>query len=210
MGTFNILDVMMLEGCRIHAHIQKGGFEPETLRAFCTYVRAGSTVIDVGAYSGLFSLLAYKMRARPIAIEPLPANIERIQQNMALNHINFELIRAAASDYDGSAVLRYNPGVRLTSGASLQQMSKNVGTLEVPTFTIDSLNAENVSVIKIDVEGHEPAVLRGAAQTIHRYRPVIIAEANTPEAADAIRKEIRGYERDHTLDGRNLIFLPRK
>jgi FkbM family methyltransferase len=199
-----------MDGDRITAHLKKSGsFEPETLAYFATKVRPASTVLDIGCYSGLFAILATKLRARVIAFEPFPNNFKRIAENAILNRVAFDLRDAAVSDKDGHADLMYNARLEFTAGASLTRALTPSGKMKVKTVRIDSLSLEDVSVMKIDVERHEPAVLRGARETIEHHRPSLIVEALNDSAKQAVLKELSNYEHVATLDTRNLILEAR-
>lgn len=202
------VDVILKGNDRICSHIRKTGvFEPDTLAQFARLVRPGSTVIDVGCYSGLFAIAAVKMGARALGIEPMPENQKQIEANKALNHVEFPVFAGAATDRDGIGRLGYNDRVFLTSGASLERKSGPGHTVNL--IRIDTLGQEDVSVIKIDVEGHEVGVLRGARDTLERYRPHLIVEANTEAEKQAIVAELGDrYELVSVLDTRNLILAP--
>jgi FkbM family methyltransferase len=190
------------------AHRIKAGkrFEPESLTAWADMCEAGRAVVDVGAYSGLFSIAAAKLGATAVAIEPQPVMCERIHANALLNMVAFEVINAAASDEAGTARLSVNPAVRLTSGASLIGFSG--GGFDVKTIRLDDLMLKDVSAIKIDVEKAELMVLRGAAETLARCKPKLLIEALDVDAVNGINAALPGYRLARFLDQRNMLMLP--
>jgi FkbM family methyltransferase len=124
------------------------------------------------------------VRAAPhgevIAIEPDPDLMRRAGRNVALNGLEtVRFINAAASDQPGEMRL-YRPGPQDTNRAraSLLHHPYLTGAASVvPVVTLDDACADGpVSLIKIDVEGHEGAVVRGAAATIGASMPSIIFE----------------------------------
>lgn len=200
--------VRMIEtGDRVCAHVASGKtFEPETLAAWAEMCGRGGTVIDVGGYTGLFSISAALLGCRPICFEPLPANADRIRKNARLNQVGLVLHQEAASDRLGTIAITYNPNVQgMTSGASL--IRKTGIKLNVATRPIDALKAHPVA-IKIDVERAEPIVLAGARETIARCRPALLVEVLDETRAEQVRQALPGYRVHAVLDVRNWMMLP--
>lgn len=194
-------------------------FEPDTLDFFvhqCKKAALDEVFLDIGCYSGLFSILALKEGLTPIGFEPFPPNQAQIEWNMDLNKAHFELSRVALSDKTGEARFGHTD-VHLTSGGSLERKSGN--GLTVQTMRLDDFYPKatgrnlppRVAIIKMDVERHEPAVIRGGRELIKRYRPVMIIEANDADMVAAVNREMKGlgYEDAAVYDVRNLVFLPR-
>lgn len=211
MGSITVkagsVDVELIDDDRIAAHVVKNGsFEPDSLAAWVAMCDPGSEVLDVGAYSGLFAIAAAKRGARPIAIEPMPANVERIKANAGLNGVKFSVLQAAATDSKGTATLGFNPAVYMTAGASLNRTSG--AGIKVRTLRIDDLKFERLAAIKIDVEHHELYVLRGAEETLRKFRPRLIVEALDNSAKQAVTAMLKGYRNAGVRDVRNLILEP--
>lgn len=207
---FQIEDVnvnLIEDGDRICSHVASGKtFEPESLALWYKMCQKGGTVIDVGGYSGLFSLIAAKLGCRVICIEPMPINAVRIIENCRLNKVLVELHQAVASNEIGMASLTYNPKVQgMTSGASL--VRKKGFQLPVKSLTIDSLNLDPVA-IKIDVERGEYLVLEGAKATIARSKPSLLVEVLDEEREGWVKNSIDGYKIAHVADVRNWLMLP--
>ena len=80
----------------------------------------------------------------------------------------------------------------------------------VKCITIDSLGLKNVCAIKIDVERHEPCVLRGAMQTIERVRPPLLIETLDGNMRSQVLSMLPNYEAAAILDGRNTLFTPNR
>jgi Methyltransferase FkbM domain len=89
---------------------------------------------------------------------------------------NTTLIQAACSDADGQITF-YSPKGKSESASVVPMKEKRVHKVRVDEIRVDSLPIEGpVSCIKFDVEGHEPAAIRGALETIRKHRPTIIFE----------------------------------
>lgn len=211
-----------------------GGYEQHFAELFRCLVSRGDRCVDVGANIGVHTVRLAKL-AGPggsvIAIEPDPGLAERVRRNVALNGLgNSRVINAAASDQGGHTVL-YRPGATDTNRAraSLLRHSYLTGTaITVPVVTVDSVCIDRacddaapgarVAVIKIDVEGHEAAVVRGAARVIARDAPVVIFEYAPQLLDDASQTPFnwlaeRGHEMfrarcaRHGLTGRGRLVL---
>ncbi|GAC1342131.1 MAG: hypothetical protein NVSMB18_15630 [Acetobacteraceae bacterium] len=167
------------------------GFEPPMPAYLYAWVRATPGVmVDGGANTGFYSLLAALAdRANLVlAFEPNPAVLAALRQNVVANGLDGRVIpRAEAlSAGAGRADLRLpsaEHGVIETS-ASLESGFKSSlsQVLEVATVSIDAalaapeLAGRRVSLIKMDVSGHEASVLQGAERTVAGHRPVLFAE----------------------------------
>lgn len=203
---------LLEDGDRICEHVKQGNsFEPESLIAWaelCRKFPKGSTVIDVGGYTGLFSIAAALMDCRVICIEPMPINAARILENCRLNGVTIELYQAVASNEVGETKLTYNPNVKgMTSGASL--IRKNGNQIDVKSLTIDSLNLDPVA-IKIDVERGEPLVLAGSKETMARSKPAILVEVLDEAREMLVKQEIPADYKiaRQNIDVRNWLLLP--
>jgi FkbM family methyltransferase len=135
-------------------------------------------IVDIGANIGLVSLLlARRFPDREIhAFEPNPTTFETLEANIARNGADkVTCHRYAVSDADGTVMFDNDPVKRGTAS-----ISKNGGShaAEVPATTLDSFVAkQNISAIgllKIDVEGYETLVLRGASRVLNEIRPSAI------------------------------------
>jgi len=192
-------------------HIKCGrGYEKESLITWAQMVRPGEVALDVGAYTGLYSIIAAKRGAAAIAMEPMPANHWRLGVNVAANKVVVMLMDVAASDTNNRVWLHFNPRVPLTTGASLEVgVQQHTESIEVGCVTIDALALSKVGAIKIDVERHEPCVLRGAANTIERDRPALLIECLDMDMRVKVLHALPSYSVASILDGRNTLFIPK-
>jgi FkbM family methyltransferase len=202
-----------------------GGYEPHLAELFGYLIRPGDRCVDVGANVGVHAVRLARLTGQDgavVAIEPDPDVVRRTQRNIALNGLaNVRVIRAAASDRSGETRL-YRPGPRDTNRAraSLHRHPYLTGrATTVPVVTVDDVCAgAPVSLIKVDVEGHEAAVLRGAADTIARHAPSIVFEYAPELLGDVVQSPFgwlaeRGYSMfriraaRHGLTGRVRLAL---
>jgi FkbM family methyltransferase len=170
-----------------------GSYEKHFAELFGYLVAAGDRCVDVGANVGVHTVRLARLvgpEGEVIAIEPDPDVVQRTNRNVALNGVaNVRVISAAASERAGQTRL-FRPGPWDTNRAraSLLHHPYLTGiTRTVPVVTVDDVCAgEPVSLIKIDVEGHEAAVVRGAAGTIAKYAPSVVFEYAPELLEDAV------------------------
>lgn len=207
-----VAGVKLIDGCRVCAHVnESGAFEPETIEAWKTVVESRSIALDIGAYSGLFAIIAAKLGALAIAVEPLPFMAARLLNNARRNNVNVEVILGAASNAIGNAIIHFNGKVPMTSGASLTRGSSHNNVMMVETFTIDSRLpfVAPVRAIKIDVERHERSVIIGARETIKQHKPAIIIELlDRYELSNILHVMPIPYKAGKVLDDRNFMLVP--
>lgn len=197
---------LVADGDRICQSVLSGKpFETKTLAMWASWCGHGGVVLDIGAYTGLFSIVARLRGAQAIAFEPMPQNRERFQMNCSRNGISRKVNSEAVCDEVGLRVLHYNP-IPFTSGASL--VRRTGAALTVSTVTVDSLHLQRLDAVKIDVERGEAAVLRGAYDTLRRLHPKLIVEVLDDVRADEVRACLLplDYRRTAVLDERNWIM----
>jgi FkbM family methyltransferase len=172
----------------IQSHHARGCFyEEDLLDALHALLAPDDLVLDVGANIGNHTVfLAAIRQCRVIAIEPDPGNFAHLERNVALNQLapRVTLIHAAASDVSGACVqiLSRVPG---NSGAvSVGLTDEDTG---IPSIRLDDLQVGGVpKLIKVDTEGMDLAVLRGASELLARSDPIVVVEAADIEEYDAI------------------------
>ena len=202
------VEVKLIDGDRIADHVaKKGSFEPASLEAWAKMVKSGKTAVDVGAYTGLFSISAALLGADVVAIEPIKRLVDRLLQNARINGVKLSLHQVAASDTEGQGSIAHNPAVAFSAGASI--IRKKGPREPVKLATLDSLGLVDVAAIKIDVERNEAAVLRGARKTLEKWRPSLLVEALDADLRAAVMREIPDYKLVGVLDVRNLHLEPR-
>lgn len=154
---------------------RKRGFEPATTDLWRMLATRGKVMVDVGAYTGFYSILAALNGAkRTYAYEPNPLAASRISSNVGLNRVSGIDIRIKAlSDSNGIAELRGKPS--LTSGGSI--VSDGPVIAHVPTVRLDDEGVGRIYAIKIDVERAETQVLSGSIETLREYKPHVLVEA---------------------------------
>ncbi len=135
---------------------------PEML-AWRRELRSGGLFVDVGANVGTYAIWAAELGAEVIALEPAADTFGLLEENIALNGYPVSAVQAAAGDHCGWA--------RFTSGLDAGNSLSCDGPVVTRLVTVDSLiGSRPVTGMKVDVEGFEIDVLRGAARALAERR----------------------------------------
>jgi FkbM family methyltransferase len=146
----------------------QGVWEADVMKLLARFLRPGSLFVDVGANVGYHAVFAAQLGAHVVAVEPVPWTLELLRANIWRHGADVEVAAAAASASPGT--VRIGLEVAHRSGAQIGEEG-----IEVRSSPLDELVPEGeVDVLKIDVEGAEPLVLRGASAILERS-PVLAA-----------------------------------
>jgi FkbM family methyltransferase len=166
--------------------------EPEVMEWIHRTCLRGSTVYDIGANIGLHAIFMAKLTGpggRVIAFEPSPPNLRIIEYHKRMNKLNhLEVHRYAVSDVDQTHLPFFLLNAGDHSGNSLtfgrkevpnldRELHQNQREIDVECVSVDGFarrNRHRPQLIKIDVEGAELLVLKGASQTLAECRPIVI------------------------------------
>ena len=137
-------------------------------------------ILDIGANIGNHSLFFAKFLNCDMvhSFEPFPANASLLKVNMQKFANKSKIYEIALSNKEGTMTL-YNSQKNNFGGFSLHSYANGLSFVieqSINVITLDSLNLNGISMIKIDVENHENEVLEGAKQTILRNKPIIFVE----------------------------------
>lgn len=163
-------------------------FEPEDVAAFRTFIKPGSVVFDVGANIGQYALLASKLvgeRGQVYAFEPSPEVLAKLQENIRLNSAeNIEVVAKAVTAESGmmqfyTANEQGNQGVgSLLPAEEYRAHTRSAESIEVEALSLDDFceaqGIEHVDFLKIDVEGFDLEVLKGAEKLMERNPDLVV------------------------------------
>ena len=150
------------------------------LRVLRSLLPVGGTFVDVGAHIGVWSLeagSAVAQAGRVIAFEPHPQTYAKLVRNLNLNAAltHWHSFEAAVGSEAGQA----NFELDQISDCSRIVRYSDERTIRIPVMTLDDvLEGKPCDGIKIDVEGHEAAVIAGCATTLAHFHPWICVELN--------------------------------
>ena len=150
----------------------------------------GTDTIDVGVYRGVYSYEMAKYSKIVHAFEPNPIIFKDIKLNLSKIIKNISFYGYALSDHENTSILKVpirNKNFDRNNYEEYFQMGKatihkenemeDIETFEVKSKKLDSFSFSNkISFIKVDVEGHELAVIRGAENTIKKNKPILLVE----------------------------------
>jgi FkbM family methyltransferase len=158
--------------------LRSGEYEPHLTAVFERYCTPGATVVDVGANLGYYSLLAARLvgpSGQVIALEPNSENCRLLLSSLRRSGLgNVQVLPVAADVEAGWAYYSTHVG---SNGGLIDDgdLLAHPGVV-VPTFRLDDLVAGPVGLLKMDVEGAEGRVVRGATRLVERDRPVVTTE----------------------------------
>ena len=169
------------------------GFEQNELSFLDSYLKVDDVFFDIGANIGLFSLKASKLITSGIifSFEPSPITFERLGNNIKMNNINnIHSYKIALSNNVGTSNFYLSlDGFDAWNGFSIPLVGSEFKRIKTPITTLDIFCKENnitkINLIKIDVEGWEYNVLKGAIDSIVNFSPDFLIEFTEQNAISA-------------------------
>jgi FkbM family methyltransferase len=162
-----------------------GTFDMEAIRPGLQALSEGATFIDIGANVGFYSVIALDRvgpsgKVYSFEIDPRP--LRCLRRTIAeFGYSNIHVTEAAVSDIDGG--LSFEPKVEHGHNRiNRSGTGRKVASVKLDTWAT-AHNLTRVDVIKIDVEGAEKFVLEGARETIARFKPLLLCEAEAGSSA---------------------------
>ena len=181
-----------------------GTFELAELECARRYLRSGDNVMDIGANVGIFSVVmgvALGQSGRVFAFEPAPGNLVRLRRNLERNRLDDpQVFSYALGEADGQMTLHL---ARDPAYPSLVEVESGLGDgtgVRVQVRRLDGIWEESgrpqIAFLKMDVEGAEATVIRGATHLLESCLPTMLIEANSPEQLDVLRSLLTpfGYQ----------------
>ena len=181
--------------CRLPIHcwtLFSGKYDDEKRSALLSFLGPGGAALDVGANIGLYSiplaLGARRVGGRLVAVEPLPANVEWLRYNLAINNCAdvVDVFEVGLSDECGETELVFAED--FLAGGSVGNATIASRDLYGPQFSrtmirLDTLDGiwpttQRLDIVKVDIEGHEAKFLKGGRSTLALFRPVVLMEVN--------------------------------
>jgi len=159
-----------------------GTFEAEKQKILLENIKDGFVFYDLGAHTGYYSLQASMLVGKGgmvYAFEPNPRNISYLKQHFAINKIeNVSIVEFAVGDHDG------NIPFALGNSSFVGHISQD-GDINVKILSLDSSVArgdfKKPDFVKIDVEGAELSVLKGARSILRKYHPHLLLSLHSRE-----------------------------
>ncbi len=211
-----------------------GSWEKESLKLWSKLCRDLNYIFDVGANSGVYSLMAKSLniRSNVYAFEPIERVFNRLVYNNEINHYDISAFNIGLSNYNGEAFF-YDPETEHVYSIIINEtietyQNKDFKRKKVNVNCFDTWFIENnilgFDLIKIDVETYEPEVIEGMMNSIIRFRPLVIIEVLNDEIANKLNNlfkelnyqyydinESNGVKKIHTIlksSSYNLFLCP--
>jgi FkbM family methyltransferase len=154
-----------------------GQYEPTSLKLLKRLISPGMKCIDVGAHIGFYTCLVSSLvgeTGKVYAFEPMPDHYELLLKNLKENSFQriVKTFNVVCSDVNGN--------VNVSKISNMFVVGHNSGLQQetVESVRLDDLIEDTIDFVKIDVEGHEPAVIRGMTSILSRDQPIILSEIN--------------------------------
>ena len=151
-------------------------YQPHVIKMFQKHVRPNTIVLDIGANIGIFTLAFAKLMpsCHVHAFEMMPKTYKALQKTVEINQLkNVTLHQIGLYHKKTNMTVNYKPYM-LGKSFITEDKEKSISTVECDT--LDSFKLENVSFIKIDIQGGEYDALCGSAQTLKNSNCIIVAE----------------------------------
>jgi FkbM family methyltransferase len=196
-----------------------GTFELAELNFVAQYLKAGDKAMDIGANVGIFSVVmgtAVGNFGAVFAFEPVALNVSRLEKNLRKNTLdNVSVFPVALGAMEGQMRLNMATDPAYPSLQEVQGGFASGAEVLVQVRSLDSVWAElgspDIALVKIDVEGSEADVLRGASRFLSTCCPILLVEANSVKELDVLRDQLCGlgyrHVRPDSFSPMNHLFI---
>ena len=174
-------------------------FEGNTIRLFIELLHCTDTFFDIGANTGIYSLIAASNNSSRLvyAFEPIPRVIDCLKRNVELNKLhNIHITPYALTNFDGDITLYIPNNAIPTEASTLKGFRKCTETISVQAKSIDRFvnhhEIPKIDLMKIDTEGTEHEVLDGGKNSLIRDEPIIICEVLKGRTEDHLHSILDG------------------
>jgi FkbM family methyltransferase len=209
-----------------YAMYTSGSREPDTSHALKVLCKHGHVVLDIGANVGSHALPMASYvgeEGKVYAFEPVPWAMNRMKRNLELNNFNNLVLEPIAlSDVNEEVEMKFRASFKIGSKSGVGAEGKiddgwwdECEQVKVHMETLDSYVANHqisrINLIKLDVDGFEGKVLRGALETLKRFHPIIIMEvapAWTEMRGDNMKDILRNIEQSGYKFYQEIDFEP--
>lgn len=181
--------------------LKKGYIWEQVLqRDFGNYYKGGD-ILDIGAYIGLHTIAMSKIVKEGSVVhafecQPKSYELLRLNTKKRGNVITYNNIISSSKTQRYIKTFDENVDGNYGGMGSYSEKDESHMEMNIPTMSIDDLKLSDIGLIKIDVEGHELDVLKGAEQTIKKYKPPIFIEI----LGGVVREKMTSEQKKHLDD----------
>jgi FkbM family methyltransferase len=177
--------------CDLRDHVQRqlyfyGAYEPIDAYLFCSMLKPGMTVVDAGANVGFYSLMAAKAvgaNGTVHSFEPVPSNFDKLRHHINTNKLADVIIPVDKALWETRDTLHLSRSMEQDGNLgtyTAANREKRLDDFVCTAITLDEYVTTNkisrVDAIKMDIEGAELFALRGARETLTKYKPLLMLE----------------------------------
>ncbi len=178
------------------------GWEKISMQVWIELCKEATTIIDIGANTGIYSLVAKTLNpeANVFGFEPVKRVYKKFQNNCTLNNYDIKCLEYAASNFDGEALIYDTPAEHIYSVAVNKNLTPDSITIETKIKTkklatfIKENNISSIELIKIDVETHEPEVLEGMEGYLMKFQPTLLIEILNDDVGQKVQMLIKDID----------------
>lgn len=178
----------------------ENGWEKISMRLWIDMVKDAKCIMDIGAYTGLYTLVACDLNkeARIFSFEPVTSIFDRMKYNVDINNYNVHCEKIALSNKESNIYIEKIKDKEFCLDTSLNDQSHiwTENKMEIKTKTLKTIieknKIEKIDLIKIDVEMHEVELLEGMGKYLSIMKPDMIIEIVKEENAQKVQKLIDG------------------
>lgn len=201
------------QGIQYEIFVKKNFFEISHLKIFEKYIDDNAVVADVGANIGNHTLyFTKKVGVKHVySFEPIPSTFELLKKNISLNNIDSRVTLINAAVGKSSSNVKVDFTDPYDAGATQVKYSNEDDTDVMPCLSLDEYFKDKPALpthLKIDVEGFELEVLKGAADIINKNQPIIFLETwKDKESVKSYLHKI-GYKLSEYANGDDYVYVP--
>ena len=166
---------------------------------YMEHVKQNKVCVQAGGYCGIFPRLFAQMFDMVYTFEPDPDNF----YCLTLNCQSANIIKNQAALGDNHEMVNIVRRVDSNRGMNVVVPNQGDAAITIPTYRIDDLNLTHCDLIMLDVEGYEKFILRGAEETIAKFKPVVVVEDTNMDIEELLFKH--GYTKRSTTH-RDTIY----
>jgi FkbM family methyltransferase len=163
--------------------IRSGVYESETTQFFNKFIKPGWNVIDIGANIGYYTVLLAKLTGptgKVYTFEPTRKYFGYLSRNVRENDLNNVILnRIGLSNKKGKVKLKFDnsSATAFWTGDKKPEYSEVINLVSLDNY-LKYYSMSRLDLIKVDVDGCEPDLLKGAVRTLKKYQPVIVMEVS--------------------------------
>lgn len=160
-------------------------WEKISLRVWARACKESNIIVDIGANSGIYSLLAKSInrKSQVFSFEPVDENFRSLKKNVEINNFNININKIAVSNLIGEGEMfvlpneaNYMTSLNLDRNITNKRVRRDIVKTERFDNFIIKNNIQNIDLVKIDVEEHEAEVFEGFGHYLSEFKPKILVE----------------------------------